>query len=191
MGRSDAFHEEISPKEARGNSEPVSSSQFQSMASRGAAKVNRFAATPSGAKGLDRNWESIKDSAHAEVQKSWGGSTFNARSGRPARPSRTDKFSVSTKEPGQSSVSMPENVSREQFGAHMDEARQRFSSQLNMRRGHLGVFHDDEEHRIDIDPSVVVRRQKSSDQIGAHTRAIGGAYNFKNGNGYFPPHVAN
>jgi len=28
------------------------------------------------------------------------------------------------------------------------------------------------------------------EQVGSYTRAIGGAYHFKSGNGFWPPHVA-
>jgi hypothetical protein len=52
------------------------------------------------------------------------------------------------------------------------------------------VFHDDENHRIDIDPVLVVTNRADVDTIGAATHAIGGAYNFSDGNGYWPPHVA-
>lgn len=179
---------EIHANEARGNSRAVSPQQFQGIAGAGARQLGRMQKRATGTGGLDRNWERVKDNAFSEVQKPWGGATVNARSGRTLRQG-SNRYAVTVKPPGTNTVSVPENVSREQFHTAMDSARQSFHPTLNMRGGHLGVFRDNDEGRIDIDPAVVVRRTKSVEQIGAATRNIGGAYHFKSGNGYFPPHV--
>ena len=43
--------------------------------------------------------------------------------------------------------------------------------------------------RIDIDPVAIVDSVDQVERVGAYTRAIGGAYRFSDGNGYWPPHV--
>jgi hypothetical protein len=37
---------------------------------------------------------------------------------------------------------------------------------------------------------LVVDTAAEVEQIGAYTRAVGGAYHFRSGDGYWPPHVA-
>lgn len=90
---------------------------------------------------------------------------------------------------GVETVSVPEGASRADFDAAMDEAKNRFRNVLERESHYLGVFHDDEHNRIDIDPVLVVRDRADVDTIGAASRSIGGAYNFADGNGYWPPHV--
>jgi hypothetical protein len=87
-------------------------------------------------------------------------------------------------------VSIPETASETEFGAAVDKAMIRFAGELEKGQRHLGIFHDDENHRIDIDPVLVVDSLSDVEQIGAYTHAIGGAYSFKDGQGYWPPHVA-
>jgi hypothetical protein len=85
---------------------------------------------------------------------------------------------------------VPEGASEAEFDAAMDLALQRFGPLLEQDKYHLGIFHDDEHHRIDIDPVVVVDTQAEAEAIGAYTHNIGGAYRFSDGNGYWPPHIA-
>lgn len=94
------------------------------------------------------------------------------------------------KDKGVDTVSIPIGASREEFDAAMDTAKQRFGEILQREQHHLGVFRDDDLGRIDFDPVLVVSKRVDVDTIGAATRAIGGAYNFSDGNGYWPPHVA-
>jgi hypothetical protein len=193
----------IHEHEARGNSRPVSHEEFQELARHGAGALAATEKKKS-TKGLDENWEPIKDRAYSLTREPWGGATINSHTGTmigdtandvaaktaaaQGKGFGTDRYGITMKRPGQESVSVPPNVNREQFGAAMDEARQRFP-QIANRGGHLGVFHDADEGRIDIDPVLVVRTPEEVEAIGAATRAIGGAYHFASGNGYFPPHV--
>jgi hypothetical protein len=43
--------------------------------------------------------------------------------------------------------------------------------------------------RIDIDPVTVLDTLQEVETIGAWTHAIGGAYGFASGDGFWPPHV--
>lgn len=182
------FVEPIRASEARGNSRPVTHAEFQHIAGEGQAYLQHLASHPAGTRGLDRHWDTIKQTAYESAQEPWGGVTVNARTGRSLHP-RAQVYAVTAKHPGQESVSVPVGASHEEFGAAMDRAREAFP-QLAHKNHHIGVFHDVDENRIDIDPVVVVRRKEHAEQIGAATHNIGGAFNPRSGNGYFPPHVA-
>ena len=178
----------ITAAEARGDSRPVSAAEFQRLATRGQAQLDVLSAKATGTAGLDRNWPKVKEQAFAEVQKSWGGATIDARTGKPL-PQGANAYAITVKPKGMQTVSVPENATQAQFDAAMDRARKRYGPILERKDHYLGVFHDDENGRIDIDPVLVVRHREDVDTIGAATRAIGGAYNFSDGNGYWPPHV--
>lgn len=140
-------------------------------------------------KGLDDNWASIKASAYGEVKKSWGGATIDSHTGK-ALPDGADQYALTVKGKGHETVSVPENATRAQFDAAMDKAKETFRPILEREGHHLGVFHDDVHKRIDIDPVIVTPNRADVDTIGAASHSIGGAYNFKDGNGYWPPHVS-
>ena len=178
----------ITAAEARGDSRPVSAAEFQRLATRGQAQLDVLSAKATGTAGLDRNWPKVKEQAFAEVQKSWGGATIDARTGKPL-PQGANAYAITVKPKGMQTVFVPENGTQAQFDAAMDRARKRYGPILERKDHYLGVFHDDENGRIDIDPVLVVRHREDVDTIGAATRAIGGAYNFSDGNGYWPPHV--
>lgn len=181
------FVEPIHASEARGNSRAVTHAEFQRIAGEGQAYLQHLAASAPGTRGMDRHWDDIKGSAYEASQEPWGGVTVNAHTGR-ALSTRANAYAVTAKHPGQETVSVPLGASHEEFGAAMDRAREQYP-QLAHKGHHLGVFRDEDEKRIDIDPVVVVRRKEHAEQIGAATRNIGGAYHFRSGNGYFPPHV--
>jgi phage portal protein BeeE len=177
----------ITATEARGNSRAVSAEEFQRLANEGQAKLDAMRANSSAPSGLDEHWDSIKANAYAECQKSWGGVTIDAHTGQPYT-SKQEAYALTVKS-GQDPVSVHEGASAEQFGSAMDEARSRFDTELSSQGAHLGAFHDDEHNRIDIDPVLVVPTLHDVETIGAATHAIGGAYNYADGNGYWPPHV--
>lgn len=178
----------ITKEEARGDSRPVSHEEFQRLARKGQQQLDQFAKNSSPTTGLDRNWSAIKDEAWIEAQKSWGGTTIDAHTGEHL-PQGADKYAITVKG-GLDSVSVPETASFSEFKSAMDTAKQRFRGILERESHYLGVFHDDENHRIDIDPVLIVNTRAEVDTIGAASHSIGGAYNFKDGNGYWPPHVA-
>lgn len=180
----------ITSAEARGDSRPVSAGEFQKLATEGQARLDTMQANSSSIDGMDSDWDTIKADSYAASQESWGGATINAHTG-VALPSTmdTDMYALTAKSGGVDTVSVPEGASRKEFDAAMDTAKERFRSILEKEDHHLGVFHDDDEGRIDIDPVLVTSSLRDVHTIGAATRAIGGAYNFKDGNGYWPPHV--
>ena len=61
---------------------------------------------------------------------------------------------------------------------------------MKISGAHLGVFRDEDTGRIDIDPVLVVDSLEDAEAIGAYTRNVGGAFSFGDGNGYWPPYVA-
>lgn len=181
-------HPIITAAEARGDSKPVSHDEFQRLAIRGQAKLDKFQANASPVTGLDRNWDRIKRDSYLEATQPWGGATIDSHTGK-ALPQGANKYALTVKDKGVDTVSIPEGATKTEFDAAMNLAKERFRPILEREGHHLGVFHDDENGRIDIDPVLVVSSLEDVHSIGAATRAIGGAYNFADGNGYWPPHV--
>lgn len=172
----------------RGDAQPVTRAQFALDASDGKQILDGLKANASPITGLLDNLDSIKDSTYAAVQESWGGATIDSHTGQ-ALASDADKYAITAKPAGVESVSVPENPTREEWGAAVDKAVARFGDTLTAQSYHLGVFHDDDLGRIDLDPVVVMDTKKESNAVGAYTHNVGGAYNFKDGNGYWPPYV--
>lgn len=178
----------ITEAEARGNSRPLDAAEWHQVASRGRDLMHAMEGDRSAPQGLVSNWDSVRESAWQEVQQSWGGMTVDAHTGE-ALPQGADKFALTVKPPGIETISIPEGGTEAEFDRAMDQALQRFGPLLEQSGHYLGIFHDDENHRIDIDPVVVVDSQDDAEAIGAYTHNIGGAYRFSDGNGYFPPHI--
>ena len=177
----------ITADQARGDSRPVSEEEFQRLANIGQKQLDEYARQSSPTHGLNLHWDRIKEETFVEVQQSWGGATISAFSGK-ALPQGANLYAITVKGT-HDTVSVPENATREQFNAAMDEAKTRFGEILTRQQHYLGVFHDDANGRIDIDPVLVVSKSKDVETIGAASHSIGGAYNFKDGLGYWPPHV--
>jgi hypothetical protein len=178
----------ITADQARGDSRPVSVEEFNRLARRGQEQLDGFAARSRPTTGLDENWDTIKIKAYEAAQESWGGATISAHTGR-ALGTAQRVYALTVKGQGQETVSVSEKASREEFDAAMDEAKSRFGDILQRESHYLGVFHDDDNGRIDIDPVLVVSKSSDVETIGAATHAIGGAYKFSDGLGYWPPHV--
>lgn len=172
----------------KANSRAVSHEEFQQLAAEGKQQMDEIRGQSKNPNGLTNHWDRITEAAWNEVQKPWGGATFDAHSGRQL-PQGINAFALSTKPDDVKTVSVPEYVSRAGFLAAMDQAKEQFREELSHKYSHLGVFHDDDNHRIDIDPVTVVGSLHDAEAIGAYTHAVGGAYSFKDGNGYWPPHV--
>jgi hypothetical protein len=191
--RTAAAHEDtgryITAAEARGNSRPVSRQEFDQISTRGRTLLDQMRKRRAPTAGLDAHWGDVKTHSWNETRKSWGGGTYDAHTGQPLA-SDADRYALSVKPPGARPVSVHEKAPREEFERAMEHARRRFRPLLENDRHYLGVFHDDEHSRVDIDPVVVVNSPAEVEAIGAHTHSIGGAYHFRSGDGYFPPHVA-
>jgi hypothetical protein len=179
----------ITAAEARGNSRPVSFDEYQHIAAKGNQMIDKMKRDSSPIHGMDEYWPEIKGDMYAEVRKPWGGGTIDGHTGS-ALPQGADKYALSVKPRGMHSISIPEHASYPDFSRAMDQAKDEFRPALERRGFYLGIFHDDDLNRIDIDPVAVVDTPEEVEAIGAYTRAIGGAYHFRTGDGYWPPHVA-
>lgn len=186
--RGRSLHTPIRASEARGDSRPVSYQEFQQLARQGDQQLERFRKNASPITGLDNNMTRLKADSWNEVQNEWGGATIDAHTGQ-ALPQGANKYAITVKDKGFETESIPIGASQEEFNAAMDRAVEKFRPVLEREGHHLGVFRDDDVGRIDFDPVLVVDKRSDVDTIGAATRAIGGAYNFSDGNGYWPPHV--
>jgi len=180
----------MGPEHARGNSRAVSADEFQELARKGNAWIDRAKNNHAPAAALaGPGLAGIKARAYEQVRKSWGGATINPRTGE-FLPDGADLYALSIKPRGMITVSVPEDASADEFGTAVDRAIAMFSPALERAHFHLGVFHDDDNHRIDLDPVAIVDSTDLVEQVGAYTHAIGGAYHFRTGDGYWPPHVA-
>jgi predicted ABC-type ATPase len=175
-----------------GQSREVSPEEYQSLAAEGKKTLDSFAANASPLTTLDdpKRWSKIKADAYNEIQKSWGGSTIDAHTGVPITGT-PDQYAVTAKLPGQQTVSLGDKPDAQSFSTAMDRAKEVFRDTLQQQGSHLGVFHDDAAQRVDIDPVRVVDTSHDVEAIGAYTNAVGGAYHFASGNGFYPPHVSN
>ena len=180
----------ITKDEARGDSKSVTASEFAKLHADGKKKYDSLLADTRPAKAFDSSthWEAIKSLAFDAAQESWGGQTIDPATGAAVDPK--DGYSLSIKSAGQKQLSVPEDVSEDDFAAMMDRAKNIYADKLKGSQVYLGVFRDDDNHRIDIDPITIVQSKDEVDTLGAYTHAIGGAYEFATGNGHFPPHVA-
>jgi len=180
---------EIGEEGARGDSRAVTSAEFQALARKGNQWIDQAKNHRAPIVGLEPpGWDAVKQRSYAEARKSWGGETIDTDTGEPL-PQGADLYAISVKPRGMYTVSIPEGASYEQFSRAMDRAKDLFRPALERRGFYLGVFHDDDQGRIDIDPVAIVDSVDLVEQVGAYTRAIGGAYHFKSGNGFWPPHV--
>jgi hypothetical protein len=166
----------------------VSAVEFQQIADRGRVKLESLRAKASPPTGLDKDWKKITDDAWEQTRESWGGATYDAHTGK-ALPQGVDAYALTVKPAGMDSVSVPTGASREAFEEAMNAARKKFAKELSYQQHYLGVFNDADSGRIDFDPVLVVNSRTDSEEIGAYTKNVGGAYNFSDGNGYWPPHV--
>jgi hypothetical protein len=175
----------ITSREARGNSRPVTAAEFQRLALEGRDRLLVIRSALWSTHGLDACWDEIKRALYATVQKPWGGATVDPRTGIEL-PQGPDLYAVSVT---LDTISVGARATWAEFDAVMDIARSKYGFELGRSGIYLGIFHDDDHARIDIDPVTVVATAEDAERIGAYMHAIGGAYHFATGNGHFPPHV--
>ena len=178
----------VTAREARGNSRPVTAREFQRLAIAGRDRLRAIQSARWSTRGLDANWDAIRRTVYAEVQKPWGGATIDPRTGGEI-PQGADLYALSTKPNGMDTTSVAEHATPAEFDEAMNIARAKYARELARGGTYLGIFHDDDNARIDIDPVTIVATQADAENIGAYTHAVGGAYHFATGNGCFPPHV--
>lgn len=179
----------LSTPDAR-RSRAVSSEEFQKIAADGERRMNARRMHRQTVDGLDNNWPMIKADAARKLRQPWGGATYDPATGHPV-PDGADLYALTIRTPGKKSVEIDEKASDGEIGKAMDEARSRFADELTVKGAHLGVFHDDDTKSLNIDPVLVVDNMDDVETIGAYTHAVGGAYHFGTGDGYWPPHVEN
>lgn len=184
----------------QGVGRPMTPEDHAALTQEGEAKLAEITKNSSPPVGLDQNWPAVKAAAvqaietgHPTSPGEWGGITIDAHTGADVGPvlEGADKYSVSVRNPGQESISIPAGSSAEEIGKAMDFARDEFAPQLSAEGGHLGVFHDANKGTIDIDPIQIAHSAREAEALGlAGGRSEGAAYHFGTGNGLYPPHVA-
>ena len=168
----------------------VTMEEFQTLAMRGNERLDQMRTQATDAKALDgRRWVEVKARAYADSREPWGGATIEPHTGT-FLTGEEDAYALTVKPKGMESVTVSPTASKDEFDAAMEQAKAQFGEQLRYEGSYLGVFHDDDLKRIDIDPIVVVDNLDDVEAIGAFTHAVGGAYHFSDGLGYWPPYVA-
>jgi len=179
---------DLSTPDARRSPE-VSPEEFQAHARRGAAKVARLkagATEPTALSGA--SWDKIKAHAFKVSREPWGGDTIDAHTGKSV-PDGLDAYALTVRDPNMPSVHVDPKASEAAFDKAMETAKSRYHDILSRPGHHLGIFHDQDTGTIDIDPVLVTPNLADVHDIGAYTHAVGGAYHFKSGDGFWPPHV--
>lgn len=180
----------ITPGEARGDSKKVTPQEFDDLADKGKKHYDSLMSNKRPTTAFDdaEQWATIRSGAYDAAQEKWGGQTLDPETGRAVK--RSKGFSLEVRAPGEKQLSVHEDADEDTFNAMMDRARKEYAEKLEGSQVYLGVFRDDDNHRIDFDPVTIVATEDEVDALGAYTHAVGGAYNFSTGNGHFPPHVA-
>lgn len=178
---------DLSTPDAR-RSRAVSSAEFQQISALGAAEYEKLRRQGGPTTGLDKNWGSIVNRAYIDAGEPWGGATIDAHTGE-FLTGKEDKYAITVRPPGMDSVTIPANANPLEFRTAMNKAKERYSEILQRKDHYLGVFHDADKNTIDIDPVLVTDNKSHVETIGAYTHAVGGAYHFKSGDGFWPPHV--
>lgn len=182
------YASDLSTQDSRRSPE-VSEAEFHEYARRGAAKYGQLDKGRTGPMALEgARFKRLTDEAYDASREPWGGVTVDSHTGEHVAVD-ADKYALTIRKQGSDSVVVDPKASREDFDNAMDEARKKFAYELSFPGAHLGVFHDADLNRIDIDPVLVTPNLNDVHDIGAFTRATGGAYHFKSGDGFWPPHV--
>lgn len=182
------FASDLSTSDAR-RSPLVSDAAFQTHAKRGAAKLalrQQNASPPMALEGP--RFKRLTDDAYDATRAPWGGITADSHTGAHVAAD-TDAYALAIRKQGVDSIKIEPDATREEFDNAMSAARDKFAFELAFPGAHLGVFHDDDLKKIEFDPVLVTPSLDDVHDIGAYTRATGGAYHFKSGDGFWPPHV--
>lgn len=136
----------------------------------------------------DENFAALAHDLYQKVQPEWGGETLDTHTGVAVDP-QADAYSVTARPQGAKAISVPIGASEAVFAKALRKAIDTFKPQLSMEGAHLGVFHNVETGKIEIDPAQVLTDQHQVEAVGAASHAAGGAYHFKSGLGYWVPYV--
>jgi hypothetical protein len=181
----------ITAAEARGNSRPVTAEEFNTLAQSGRKMLKDITSdkrTPTAFNSM-HTWNVVQQAAFNSIQEPWGGQTIDPATGQAVEPDHG--YALTIRDAHHSDpISVPIDASQQELSAAMDEAKTRYAGKLQGKSVYLGVFRDDDENRVDIDPVAIVQTPEEVEALGAYCHSIGGAYDFSTGDGYFPPHVA-
>jgi hypothetical protein len=189
LGTTDLSPAPVTKAEAGPGSRPLDAVEYHATASRGRDLLNQMESDRKPLTGAAANWDSLKTSAWKEVSKPWGHLVVDARTGEPLEAG-ADKYVLTVKPPGFSAITLPENAAEPDFQAAMDRALVEFRVLLEQSGFHLGIFHDDGNHRIDIDPVAVAEDRADAEALAAYTRNTGGAYHLGTGQVIHAPYQA-
>ena len=177
----------ITASEVQGtNSVEVTPAEYEAISAHGsdilaAASLNGSSSTAASAAATQQAFDA--------VQSQWGGVSIDSHTGEVITPSTG--YAVTIRDEGQGSVTLSaeDAANPELFAAAMAQAQSAFATQLESQGAVLGVF-ENGAGTVEIDPAMILGSRAESDAVGAATHATGGAYNFADGNGYWPPHIA-
>ena len=175
------------------NSPLMTRVEFQASAARGEDIVMNAQAnaSPQAILTTDANVQAVV----AASKQEWGGVTIDSHGGGIVSQSGlSDPLSVSMRDAGQSSVTIPITSDPGALAAAMQQAQTQFADQLGAQGAALGMFRDEKANEgagaIQFDPVLVVQGVPAARDVGAYTGATGGGFRFSDGNGYWPGHVA-
>ena len=170
------------------NSPLMTRQEFQASAARGEDIVNSAIAngSPHADMMTPANVQAVVDASKQE----WGGVTIDAHGGGIVAAHGDDPLSVSMRDAGQGSVTIPITSDPAALTTAMQQAQSQFADQLSAQGAALGMFRDEKAGTVQFDPVLVVQGVSTARDVGAYTGATGGAYRFSDGNGYWPGHVA-
>jgi hypothetical protein len=170
-----------------GDNRTVSPAEYQNLARDGRAYIEERTADSS-PHALDDN--AVRDGAWESVQYEWSGQTIDAHTGQPIPEDyHGDTYAVTARLKGMKEVNIPIGSNRAAFDRAYGRALKMYAEVLNGRDGHLGVFRNETTGRIEFDPVYNTANPHDTEAVGAYTHAVGGAYHFRSGNGYWIPHV--
>jgi hypothetical protein len=79
--------------------------------------------------------------------------------------------------PGQNTITVKDGDT-DGFNLAMDQAKEQFAPQLHGDGMYLGVFHNDADKTVEIDPVMLETDVDKVDAVGSYTGASGGAFDF-------------
>ena len=181
--------EDLSTDDARRSPE-VTTEEFLKYWARGKQKMENLQRNSSPPQAIEdpKSWNNIIDAGYNKSREEWGGMTIDVHTGKEV-PADADAYALTIRDPGMDTVSVSPNASIDEFRKAMELAKIKYKAILEREGSHLGIFHDVDSGRIDIDPVLVTTSLDDVHDIGAYTNAVGGAYHFKSGDGFWAPHV--
>jgi hypothetical protein len=164
----------------------VSLDEAAALRARGARIMADAAGAKSSIEPMVSNWNAVVDDLHSAVQPAWGGATFNPRTGARITPAEGRFVSAVG-----NTVSLTPAEARDprKYRAALERFVDANREALQQDRHVIGVFHDEELGRVDIDLAVLTHELEDAEGIQLALQRPGGAYDFDTGNGVYAPVV--